>query len=144
MPSPITGSHRAPTVQRFVMLYGMCSSPRHDKASGQLASSIQAFTRHNGETVMDANKYSTKIHNPIEKALQNPKSLRAAINAECFDCQGQDSDPAPKWRIGNCEISDCPLYTLRPYQDNLSRPIPNVLRHNGEQERSGDDQGITA
>lgn len=90
---------------------------------------------------MTAAKYNTKIHNPIEKALKNPKSLRAAINAKCFDCQGQDADPAPKWRIGNCEMPDCPLYPLRPYQDNLSRPMPIALRDNGEQERSDDDQG---
>jgi hypothetical protein len=91
---------------------------------------------------VDAAKCSTKIHNPIQKALKNPKSLRAAINAKCFDCQGQDADPAPKWRIGNCEISDCPLYPLRPYQDNLSRPMPNVLRHNGEQESTVGDQEV--
>jgi hypothetical protein len=91
---------------------------------------------------VDAEKYSTKIHNPIEKALKNPKSLRAAINAKCFDCQGQDADPAPKWRIGNCEISDCPLYSLRPYQDNQSRPTPIALRDNGKQESSGGDMDV--
>jgi hypothetical protein len=87
-------------------------------------------------------KRNTKIHNPIEKALKNPKSLRAAINAKCFDCQGQDADPAPKWRIGNCEMPDCPLYSLRPYQDNLSRPMPIALRHNGEQESSDGDLDV--
>ncbi len=75
-----------------------------------------------------------KIYDPMEKLRANPKSLRAAINAKCWDCQGRDSDPAPKWRIGNCECPDCPLYEVRPYQDNLKRPMPNVLRPDGEQE----------
>ena len=74
-----------------------------------------------------------KIHNPIEKLAQNPKSLRAAINAKCFDCMGQNSDPAVKWRIGNCEIPDCPLFNVRPYQSNLLVPMPNVLRPDREQ-----------
>lgn len=75
-----------------------------------------------------------KIYNPIEQLKRNPTSLRASINAKCFDCQGQDSDPAVKWRIGNCEIPDCPLFNVRPYQDNLSRPMPAVLNPYGEQE----------
>lgn len=56
------------------------------------------------------------IKNPIEKALENPKSLRLAINAKCYDCEGRDADPKVKWRIGNCQCHDCPLYPVRPYQ----------------------------
>lgn len=48
---------------------------------------------------------------PIEKAKANPKSLRAAINAKCWDCScGQ------RIEIRECPISACPLYGLRPYQ----------------------------
>ena len=68
-----------------------------------------------------------KIYDPIVKLAQNPKSLRTAINAKCWDCQGRDSDPAPRWRIGNCCMPDCPLYAVRPYQSNQSRPMPAVL-----------------
>ena len=77
-----------------------------------------------------------KIYDPMEKLRQNPKSLRAAINAKCWDCVGMDSDPAPRWRVGNCERSDCGLYAVRPYQCNLSRPMPVALRYDGVQETS--------
>lgn len=54
---------------------------------------------------------------PIAKALANPKSLRAALDAKCFDCEGGGADPHWKQRIGNCVCPDCPLYPLRPYQN---------------------------
>lgn len=57
--------------------------------------------------------------NPIEKARNKPNSLRLAVNAMCFDCQGRDHDPKVKWRIGNCECKECPLYPVRPYQKQL-------------------------
>lgn len=49
--------------------------------------------------------------NPAEKALANPKSMRAAINAKCYDCTGQQIN-----EIRLCEMTDCPLYKFRPYQ----------------------------
>jgi len=50
--------------------------------------------------------------NPAEKALANPKSLRAAINAKCWDCTcGQRQE------IKLCEMSDCSLHAHRPYQE---------------------------
>ena len=72
-----------------------------------------------------------KIYDPMIKLRENPKSLRAAINAKCWDCQGCDSDPAPRWRIGNCVMGDCPLYFVRPYLSNQHRPMPAVLRPEG-------------
>ena len=53
---------------------------------------------------------------PLEKAKLKPESLRLAVNAKCYDCQGRDADPKVSWRIGNCECTDCPLYSVRPYQ----------------------------
>lgn len=48
---------------------------------------------------------------PIEKAKRNPQSLRAAINAKCWDCAyGQRS------KIQNCTCNNCPLWNVRPYQ----------------------------
>jgi hypothetical protein len=58
---------------------------------------------------------STRL-NPIERAAKNPTSLRAAINAKCFDCQGRDADPGVVNRIRTCEIPACSLYLVRPYQ----------------------------
>ncbi len=53
---------------------------------------------------------------PIEKAIDNPKSMRAAINAMCYDCIGQDADPDWRGSIRNCICNKCPLYILRPHQ----------------------------
>lgn len=53
---------------------------------------------------------------PIEKAARNPKSLRLAINAKCWDCVGGPADPAPRRRIGECAQTRCSLHPVRPYQ----------------------------
>jgi len=40
------------------------------------------------------------------------KSLRAAINSQCLECQG--------WQISaikNCEAFACPLWAVKPYQE---------------------------
>ncbi len=57
---------------------------------------------------------------PIQKAAQNPKSLRLAINAKCYDCQGRNHDPGVIDRIRTCEIPACSLYPVRPYQTGAS------------------------
>ncbi len=71
--------------------------------------------------------------NPIEKARDNPTSLRAAINGKCWDCIGGDSDPNPRRRIGGCEIERCTLHPVRPYQkrvgaeaDEVDEPDENI------------------
>ena len=53
---------------------------------------------------------------PLGRAALNPKSLRKAINAMCFDCQGGNADPGVTQRIRTCEIPTCPLHPVRPYQ----------------------------
>jgi hypothetical protein len=61
------------------------------------------------------------IHNWIVKAKRNPKSLKKAINAKCFECFGGTEDELPDsgWKklIGTCTAPDCPLYPHRPYQN---------------------------
>lgn len=57
-----------------------------------------------------------QIKNPLEKLADNPLSLRASINAKCYQCEGEDSDPGVKRRIGTCGIRDCGLWAVRPYQ----------------------------
>lgn len=54
--------------------------------------------------------------NPVEKAGKNPKSLRLAVNAKCYDCQGRDCDPGWRSRVGECSVVTCPLHPVRPYQ----------------------------
>ena len=53
-----------------------------------------------------------KPPNPLEKAKQNPNSMRFAINAMCYDCMGRE----PGWRnvVRECPSPDCPIYSLRP------------------------------
>jgi hypothetical protein len=54
--------------------------------------------------------------NPLEKLALNPLSLRAAINAMCYQCEGEDADPGVRRRIGTCPIKTCALWAVRPYQ----------------------------
>ena len=58
-------------------------------------------------------KGEIKRLNPMEKAAANPKSMRLAINANCYDCCGRDN-----WvkRTRECHIFDCPFYQLRPHK----------------------------
>lgn len=67
------------------------------------------------------------VMNPIEASRARPRSFKAAIRAKCWDCEGQDADPCVNWRIGNCEITECPLWKLRPYQHHLGKPKPPGL-----------------
>ncbi len=55
---------------------------------------------------------------PLTKARRNPMSLRLAINAKCYDCGGQDSDPGWHDRIRHCAVPGCPLYPVRPFQQD--------------------------
>ncbi|MDD4274272.1 MAG: hypothetical protein PHG14_11160 [Desulfobacter postgatei] len=48
---------------------------------------------------------------PIEKARQNPKSLRAAINGKCFDCCCGN-----RAEVSRCQITSCTLHPVRPWQ----------------------------
>lgn len=54
--------------------------------------------------------------NPLEKLADKPTSLRYAVNAKCYTCQGEDADPGVRKRIGTCNITACPLHNVRPYQ----------------------------
>ena len=51
---------------------------------------------------------------PIEKAKKNPRSLRYAINAKCWDCSGEQ-----RLEVKLCTVKDCALYPVRPYQPKL-------------------------
>ena len=53
---------------------------------------------------------------PIAKAKANPKSLRLAITAKCFECMGGGEDTGTRKLIRACTSSNCPLHPLRPYQ----------------------------
>ncbi len=66
--------------------------------------------------------------NPVERLAAHPGSMRRAVDAKCWDCQGRDGDPGVKWRIGNCEVGEaCPLYLFRPYQRLLGTVAPKGM-----------------
>ena len=50
--------------------------------------------------------------NPLEKAKENPTSLRFAVNAKCYECCAGEN-----WRNRTryCQIFSCPLWPVRPY-----------------------------
>ena len=50
--------------------------------------------------------------NPIQKAKENPTSLRLAINANCFQCLGNGSPQ----EIRDCSSKLCPLHPVRKYK----------------------------
>ena len=51
--------------------------------------------------------------NPIQKAKENPTSLRLAIDAMCWDCMGRTNSSDD---IRNCSAKNCPLYPVRKYK----------------------------
>lgn len=57
----------------------------------------------------------TKVtRSPIEKLAENPKSLRLAVNAMCYQCFGCSSTSASD--IRGCTSKSCALFDVRPYQ----------------------------
>ena len=48
---------------------------------------------------------------PFEKAKQNPKSRRFAVNAYCYDCCCEQ-----KTEVRLCTSLNCSLHKLRPWQ----------------------------
>jgi hypothetical protein len=52
--------------------------------------------------------------NPVERLATNPTSLRLAINARCYQCEGEDADPHVRQRIKTCPCTDCALWGVRP------------------------------
>jgi hypothetical protein len=56
-------------------------------------------------------KVKAKQLDPMEKARRNPTNLRAAINAECFDCCGFQ-----RKEVSLFAATDCSLWPLRPWQ----------------------------
>ena len=56
---------------------------------------------------------------PAEKAMQNPKSLRFAINAKCWDCVCNQ-----RAEVTRCVMTDCSLWAVRPWQNaEINRQI---------------------
>jgi hypothetical protein len=58
---------------------------------------------------------AVKTITPIQRARLHPKSLRLALNAQCYDCIYDKSDVGT-WRqqVAACPSINCPLYCQRP------------------------------
>ena len=56
--------------------------------------------------------------NPKEKLALNPGSLRASVNAMCYDCNGEEN-----WvnNTRHCEIPTCPLFNVRPFRPRKNK-----------------------
>ncbi len=78
------------------------------------AAALAAATRRRAE--MRAAGISVARLDPIEKAHRNPGSMRAAVNGKCWECSGKDIDSGTRQRIRDCPITDCCLFSVRPFQ----------------------------
>lgn len=66
---------------------------------------------------MRLNGWKPEILNPIDRSKKSPNSLKLAIRAMCWSCEGRDSDPHVKQRVADCAVGErCPLYPHRPWQ----------------------------
>ena len=81
-----------------------------------------------------------RVKTPLEKLAAKPLSLRLAASARCYQCEGEDADPAVKWRIGNCTNDVCALHAVRPYQYMHGRPLPASLRATSHQPPTPDQE----
>lgn len=93
--------------------------------NNEIAASAPLERARQRQAEMRAAGIAPRRRNPIEKAQANPASLRAAIDAKCFDCEGGDADPRVQWRIANCVCPDCPLYPVRPHQRLFGADMPD-------------------
>jgi hypothetical protein len=62
-----------------------------------------------------SDRIAVKTITPIQRARLHPKSLRLAVNAQCYDCIYDKSDIGT-WRqqVEACPSINCPLYCQRP------------------------------
>ena len=59
-----------------------------------------------------------RVHKTLqEKWEANPTSLRASIDAKCFDCIGGDTDYGSRLKIKECDIETCSLWLVRGWKD---------------------------
>jgi len=69
----------------------------------------------------DGGVLAPKLRTPLDRLADKPRSLRACIDAKCWDCMGAGADPGTRRMIRECpcdgtESTLCPLWNVRPYQ----------------------------
>ena len=89
--------------------------------------------REAGETIVLERK------DPVQKAKENPNSLRLAINAHCFQCMGSGADPIVRASIRYCPVHSCSLHPVSQYQNAKGKSADELSEEEFEN-LSGADQ----
>jgi hypothetical protein len=66
---------------------------------------------------------------PVERAAANPKSLKLAIQARCFQCQdtGVGTPHITKSQVRDCAVTSCALWPHRGWQSVTTRNARDPL-----------------
>ena len=59
------------------------------------------------------NQGNYKRQDKMEKWQKNKTSLRASIDAKCYDCSNYQKE-----EVRHCTVTSCPLWYVRPWQDD--------------------------
>lgn len=102
---------------------------KHPERSGEIAARGKALAAASAKARRERNEAGlSATRSPILKLADNPTSLRAAVDAKCWDCMGAGGDPCVNWSVGNCRTKACALWAVRPHQRLAGRPMPIALR----------------
>ena len=64
---------------------------------------------------------STVRLSPKQKSLLNPKSLRFAVTAHCWECMGGSKGENTRQQVADCTLEGkCMLWPFRPWQNKAS------------------------
>ena len=85
-------------------------------------SSIEALKKYQDD-VRSGKREKPKRKSWAQKAKDNPKSLKSAIAAKCWDCVCGDYNERPRKTIAECLITDCSLWQHRPYKKTDRKEI---------------------
>ena len=81
----------------------------NEPAGLQLARARIAELRETGAT--------PRRRTPLEVLAASPLSLRASVNAMCWQCFGGEGGENHVKNIRGCTAPDCALFRVRPYQE---------------------------
>jgi hypothetical protein len=68
---------------------------------------------------MDGFKRTPRKH--LTAAAREAGGYKRLIRDTCFECVGEDADPAPRRQVRDCRCTSCPLHPVRPWQNLKGR-----------------------
>lgn len=70
-----------------------------------------------------SDKGAKQRRTPLQRAQDNPGSMRLAIDAMCFQCQddGMNTPHVTKGRVRDCSTEKCPLWHVRGWRGVTTR-----------------------